>query len=1021
MPMDTQQKRNAIDAVQLFDLVDEHGKHELARALTVRVVAFGDIVFAEGDVGDSMYLVVAGKARVVGRDVKSGEASLALLGPGEYFGEGALLSDDLRSSTIRASEDLVLLRLDREDFRLAATRCPALREAMLRCLSDRSVLNFLKQFTIMGAVPAHVLRALVTELEEVQVKKGEVVISEGDVDARFFIVRTGILKVMKDDNGEQAVVGNIAEGEYFGELSLMTGAPRAATVVAESDCALYTMTRNSFERVCSASEDFRRQLEKKASFYRTVLSEHPGKERISYEMASAEEAEKASGADTPKPSGWRRLLRKYPFVQQHDETDCSAACLGMITRYYNVPVGVARLRDLSNVDADGATMWSVAQAAETLGFHARGLHLSFDALKSVTLPAIAHWEGYHYIVLYEVNEKHVVAGDPGIELRRLSAEDFKKGWTGRILELIPTAKLGKTERIRTPYKRFWPIIRPHLKLIREILAASLILSLFGLAIPFCTQMIIDRVLVSKSVGLLNMLLVGMLLVACFSSLMTVVRRLLLVHVSTRIDARLVSDFMRHVFSLPMRFFDLRRVGDIVSRVSENEKIRAAMVGTIPGVVLDVVLAGVYITIMAFYSLKMTLIVLAGMPLFVLLILLFTPMIRRNRKEHFSKHAAAWSYLIESITGLGTVKAVSAEHNVRWQMETLFLDSLLVGRKGAHIETVYSAVAGFLQAVSAALFLWYGAHQVMANAMSVGQMLAFIVLAGNVMGPILRLVDAWDDLQDVRNAVERLNDVFDARPEEHDGRVLLSLKKLEGRITFEDVSFKYSRSQDKPTLAGISLDILPGQTIALVGRSGSGKSTLGKLVLGMYLPLTGRLLIDGHDIRTIAPRSLRRRIGVVPQDVFLFSGTIRDNIALGDPDASFERIVRAAKLAGAHEFISGMGMGYDAKVGERGMSVSGGQRQRIALARALLNDPDILLLDEATSALDNESERLIQSNLAQASKERTSIVIAHRLSTVRDADRIIVLDESNIVESGTHDELLTKRGLYSILVGEQIQG
>jgi ATP-binding cassette subfamily B protein len=558
-------------------------------------------------------------------------------------------------------------------------------------------------------------------------------------------------------------------------------------------------------------------------------------------------------------------------------------------------------------------------------------------------------------------------------------------------------------------------------MIWEVLAASLILSLFGLAMPLFTQMIVDRVLVSRSASLLNMLLGGMLIVIVFRALMTAIRRLLLIHISVHTDARLISDFMRHVFSLPMRFFDLRRVGDIVSRVSENEKIRSAMVGTIPGALLDVVLAVVYIAIMLSYSAPLTLIVLVVVALLVILVLSFTPAIRRNRKEHFSKHAAAWSYLIESVTGMGTVKSVSAEHKVRWQMESLFVDSLLTGRQGAQITIAYSSLATFLQTIGSTLFLWYGAHLVMDNAMSIGQMLAFIALAANVMGPALRLVDVWETLQDVRNAIDRLNDVFDARPEERGDRALLSLKSIDGRITFDEVEFRYSRSQDKPTLSGVSLDILPGQTVAVVGRSGSGKSTLGKLVLGLYAPAKGRVLIDGHDIRTLAPRSLRRRVGVVPQDVFLFSGTIRENIALSSPDAPFEQIVRASKMAGAHEFISGMGMGYDTKVGERGMSVSGGQRQRIALARALLCDPDILLLDEATSALDNESERLIQQNLDEATKDRTTIVIAHRLSTVRNADRIVVLDDGNIVEEGTHEELLERGGIYSVLVGEQIQG
>jgi len=691
----------------------------------------------------------------------------------------------------------------------------------------------------------------------------------------------------------------------------------------------------------------------------------------------------------------------------------------MVTAYYGVPVGLARLRDLANVDADGASMWSLAQAAEVLGFHARGLQLSYDALADVTLPAIVHWEGYHYIVLYRLGRRHVVVGDPARGLQRMPVDEFRKGWTGRALELIATPRLRATERLAGAYHRFWPILRPSLPLLGEVLAASLVLNLLGLGIPLFTQTVVDRVLVRRSVDLLNLMLGGMLLVAIFQAIISAVRRVLLVHISTRADARLLADFLRHVMSLPMRFFDVRRVGDIISRVAENEKLQAAMVGTIPGVLLDLLLALGYLALMASYNLRLTLMVVAVVPLFAILMLAFTPAIRRNRRDHFARYASAWSYLIESVTGIATVKAMAVELRVRSRLESLFVDSLLAGRRGAQIDTAYSTISTLVQTVGTTLFLWYGARQVLDGQLSIGQLLAFTTLAASIMAPVLRLVDAWDALQDARIAVERLNDVFDARSEEADSRELLNPSKLEGRIRFENVSFKYVRNQDKPTLAGISIDINPGERIALVGRSGSGKSTIAKLILGLYPPTSGRVLVDGHDLRVLSKRTLRRRIGIVPQDVFLFSGTIRENIALGDADARFEDVVRAAKMGGAHTFISDMAMGYDTKVGERGMSLSGGQRQRIALARALLHDPDVLLLDEATSALDTESERAIQQSLEEATRHRTTLIIAHRLSTVQHADRILVIDAGAIVEEGTHAQLLTRGALYAHLVGQQV--
>jgi ABC-type bacteriocin/lantibiotic exporter with double-glycine peptidase domain len=410
---------------------------------------------------------------------------------------------------------------------------------------------------------------------------------------------------------------------------------------------------------------------------------------------------------------------------------------------------------------------------------------------------------------------------------------------------------------------------------------------------------------------------------------------------------------------------------------------------------------------------------AVIPIFAALTVGFTPALRRNRREWFAKNAEQWSYLIESISGIATVKSMAVEASVRWKWEELFVNSILLGRREAHIEATFSTAATFFSSLTAVLMLWYGARQVLAETMTIGALIAFTTLAANLIAPVLRLCNSWANLQDVRNAVQRLNDIFDAMPEESDTRTLLTLPRLEGSIRFENVSFKYTSGQDRPTLANMSFEINPGEKIAVVGRSGSGKSTLAKLILGLYVPTEGRLFIDGHDIRTLSRRSLRRRIGVVPQEVFLFSGTIRDNIALGDPDTPFERVVAAARLAGAHEFITEMGLGYDSKIGERGMSLSGGQRQRIALARALLREPDILILDEATSALDTESERAIQTSLDIASRGRTTIVIAHRLSTVQDADRILVIDRGAIVESGNHVALLSAGGLYAHLVGQQI--
>ncbi len=1017
--MDLEQRRTVLRGAGLFALLSGEERDHLAQQMTEEFFSTGDTVFKQGDDGDAFFVVASGRARVVGRDSAGREVSLAVPKRGDHFGELALLLDVPRSATVRAAEDLVLLRLSRADFLNFLAERPQIRDALEKYLREVSIRDFLKRFTALGSVPGPLLREILEQIQEARFEPGDVIVQAGEPGGLLYIVRDGTLEASRTVNGTEQVLGAIGPGEFFGELALPENLVRTSTVVARSKVVAYVISRDVFSRIVEESPEFRKRLNQVAVAYASqnghIRAAAPTIQEIGQESKPEEvEARLSSG-----PSAWRRFLRAYPYVPQHDETDCGAACLAMITSYYGVPIGVARLRDLANTSQDGASLWSLAQAAEALGLRARGIQLSYDSLQSIETPSIVHWEGFHYIVLYEAGPRRVVVGDPALGIRRLSVNEFRKGWTGRALELVATSRVHKAERVRNPYARFAAVIKPYRGLIGEVLVASLLLNLFGLALPLFTQLIIDRIVGMRTTDLLNMLLLGMILVTVFQAATSGIRQLLLIHVATHADVRLLGDFLRHVMSLPMRFFDLRRVGDVLSRVEENEKIRTAMVGTIPGLVLDVTLALGYVAVLVYYNLHLTFVVLAVIPIFAVLTIAFTPALRRNRREWFAKNAEQWSYLIESITGIATVKSMAVESSVRWKWEELFVNSVLLGRREAHLEASFSTTASFFSTLTAVLMLWYGARQVLADNMTIGALIAFTTLAGNLIAPVLRLCNSWANLQDVRNAVQRLNDIFDASPEENDNRTLLTLPRFDGSIRFENVSFKYTSGQDRPTLTNLSFEINPGEKIAVVGRSGSGKSTLAKLILGLYVPTEGRLFIDGHDIRTLSRRSLRRRIGVVPQEVFLFSGTVRENIALGDPDTPFERVVAAARLAGAHEFITEMGLGYDSKIGERGMSISGGQRQRIALARALLREPDILILDEATSALDTESERAIQTSLDAASRGRTTIVIAHRLSTVQDADRILVIDRGAIVESGVHAALLSAGGLYAHLVGQQI--
>src|SRR5581483_7422746 len=447
------------------------------------------------------------------------------------------------------------------------------------------------------------------------------------------------------------------------------------------------------------------------------------------------------------------------------------------------------------------------------------------------------------------------------------------------------------------------------KLLFEILLASLILQLFGLASPIFTQVIVDKVLVHKSESLLNVMLIGMLLIALFQTATVALRYYLLLHTTRRIDLQMLVNFYKHVLSLPMRYFEERKVGDIIKRFNENARIRDFLTGRALGVILDSLMIVVYLGLMLFYNVNLTLVALAFMPGYAILTLVVTPKMKRQHRESFEKEAEADSHMVETISGVGTVKATAAERQVRWKLEGLMTKALNVQFRTAMLNVTAFSVGNILQTVNTVFLFWYGAHLVLSGDLSVGQLVAFNVLVGNITRPIISLLDLWNEFQGINIALERLNDVFDAQAEEDvTKKSLIRLPSIRGQIKFDNVTFRYPTRPDRNALQNINVEIYPGQTVALVGRSGSGKTTFANLLLRLHEPSEGRILIDGFDTRQVAINSLRDQIGVVPQDVFLFSGTIRENIAFGDPDAPLQEVVGAAMLAGAHEFISELPLG-----------------------------------------------------------------------------------------------------------------
>jgi HlyB family type I secretion system ABC transporter len=717
---------------------------------------------------------------------------------------------------------------------------------------------------------------------------------------------------------------------------------------------------------------------------------------------------------------WKRLTKSYPFYAQQSAADCGSACLVMIGNYWGKHFSINRLRDMTNVSRNGASLKAMAATAENLGFATRPVKATLDKLAEQPLPAIVHWEGKHFIVVYEITKKRVIVCDPALGQRSLTKAEFQSGWSGYALLLQPTDLLKNNKDESRSFWKFFELIKPHYRTLIEIFIASIVIQLFGLVTPVFTQLLLDRVLVQRSVTTLNAIGLGMIVFGLFGVGVNALRQYLLFHTANRISIALLVGFIKHTFRLPLSYFESRYVGDIVSRIQENQKIQHFLTGQTLSIVLDMLTLVVYLALMFSYSWRMALFVLCTVPPFFILALASTSILRRISREIFSASAKEQSYLIESLSGIRTVRSLAIEQTVRWRWEELLNDLIKKAFNAQIIGNRLQIISGIIQTFVNTSLLWYGATQVINGELTIGQLVAFNMLVGNVLSPFQRLSMLWNELQEIVISTERINDVLEAEPEEDlETKPRKSLGKLHGSICFQNVTFRYHSESETNVLENLNFEIKPEQMVAVVGRSGSGKTTLSKLILGLYPPTNGKVLVDGRDITTVSLRSLRSQVGVVDQDTFLFGGTIRENIAIAHPNATLEEIIQAAKYAGADEFIQKLPMGYESQIGEGGGMLSGGQRQRLAIARALLGNPRLLLFDEATSHLDSESERIIQNNLKTILQGRTSVIIAHRLSTVRNADLILVLDQGVLVESGTHDELITKKGHYYYLNQQQL--
>ncbi|WP_083921076.1 type I secretion system permease/ATPase [Hahella ganghwensis] len=693
--------------------------------------------------------------------------------------------------------------------------------------------------------------------------------------------------------------------------------------------------------------------------------------------------------------------------------DTGLAALVMLARFHQVAADPAQLQHHFGTHEHPFLEGDLIRAARHLKLKVRAFKSTTDKLEKLPLPAIAQNKDGGFFILAKVQDDKVLIQDPqanGPQTLDMSA--LSEIWSGRLILITKRSVLpGMTGKFDISW--FIPAILKYKHLLRDVIIASFFIQLFALITPLFFQVMIDKVLVHKGLTTLDVLAFGLVVISIFDVVLNGLRNYVFSHTTNRVDVSLGAKLYNHLTHLPVAYFLSRQVGNTVARVRELDTIRNFITSSALTLVIDLFFTIVFFVVMYFYSPTLTWVVAGSIPFYIALSVYITPILRRRLDEKFKRGAENQAFLTESVSGIETVKAMAVEPQMQRRWEENLAAYVAASFKANNLGNIASQTAQLINKIVTVLILWIGASLVMANELSIGQLIAFNMIAGRVSGPILKLVQLWQDFQQASISLARLGDILNTPTEPGHNPNRTTLPKLKGQVVFDNVSFRYGPEQPF-VLKQLSLDVKPGEVIGIVGRSGSGKSTLTKLVQRLYVPESGRVLVDGVDLAQMEPAWLRRQVGVVLQENRLFNRSVKDNIALVDPSLPLERVIEAAKLAGAHEFIVQLPEGYDTVVGEQGASLSGGQRQRIAIARALITNPRILIFDEATSALDYESERIIQENMRHMCHNRTVFVIAHRLSTVRQADRIIVVDQGQIVEMGSHEQLLEQNGYYAKL-------
>ena len=724
---------------------------------------------------------------------------------------------------------------------------------------------------------------------------------------------------------------------------------------------------------------------------------------------------------------------KYYCVKQHDITDCGAACLATICKQNRYNLSISKIREVAGTDKQGTNAYGLIKAAEQLGFSAKGVKGNKEAFFSeFPLPCIAHVivDGrlLHYVVIHKITKKHVIIADPGEGIVKLTPEEFfgedheegkppKYQWSGGLILLVKNETFRKGDETKGLFSRFFYLLLPQKKLLMHIFVASLVYTILGIVGAFYFKELIDSILPDALRKTLMTLSIGVILLNVFKVILNAFRSHLLLYLSQKLDIALLLGYYRHVIELPMNFFGTRKVGEIISRFNDAGNVRDAISGATLTIMIDSLMALAGAIILYMQNAKLFGITVIIVILYGIIVVCFHKWYEKLNRKQMEDNAQLTSYMVESLNGIQTVKAYNAERKANRETEIKFVRLLRSIFDLTWVSNLQYSLKTFVELVGGVVILWVGGVSVINGEMTIGSLITFNSLLAYFLDPVKNLINLQPQMQTAVVAADRLGEILELNAEKTEAEYRkLAPANLAGDIEIKNLNFRYGTR--KLVLEGINLKIEKGQKIAFVGESGSGKTTLSKLLLHLYAPETGDILINENNIEDIQLEILRERIAYIPQETFLFSGSIFENLTLGRNEATMDDIIEASKMAQAHEFINELPLRYETRLEENGTNLSGGQRQRLAIARAMLKKPDILILDEATSNLDTITERALDKTIHEFAKDMTTIFIAHRLSTIKNCDRIYVMDKGRIVEQGTHRELIELGGKYAYLVKQQ---